>query len=426
MKHLILILSATLCLLLNGPARAQNVLIQNATLHTMGPAGVLENTDVLVTGGNIRKIGTGLPVPQDDFPVFDAKGKPVTPGFFAGLNSLGLEEISQEAQTLDGSYASLHDLGIGSFRPEFDITSAYNPHSSLVPVTRIEGYSFTMLTARRSGSIIAGQGRLVSLEGGYDSFLGRHVLFVDVGADASGVSGGSRAAQWMLLEQAMAEAGQDPTGNEERLLSRAGRKVLSDYADGGTVVFNVDRASDILQTIKFAGRHGLHAVIAGGAEAWMVKQQLAEAGVAVLLDPLQNLPHNFDMLGARLDNAALLHQAGVTIAFAQTPDMESHTAFKMRQLAGNAVAHGLPYDAALKAMTIDAAAIFGIDKQAGSIEKGKRGDLVIWSGDPLEVTSVAERVIIGGQVIPMESRQTKLRDRYLPENPDMPRAYIKP
>ena len=106
--------------------------------------------------------------------------------------------------------------------------------------------------------------------------------------------------------------------------------------------------------------------------------------------------------------------------------MESHNARRMRQLAGNAVANGLPHEVAMQAMTINAASIFGVADQTGSIVPGKRGDLVIWSGDPLEVTSVAERVIIGGQVIPMESRQTKLRDRYLPVNPELPRAYIKP
>jgi hypothetical protein len=426
MNLLKLIIVTALCLLLSGIAQARNVLIRNASVHSMGADGVLEASDVLVIDGEIRQIGQDLPVPQDDFPVFNAEGKPVTPGFFAGLTSLGLEEISLEAQTVDRSYTGLGDLGIGSIRPEFDVTTAYNPNSSLVPVTRIEGYSLTLLTAHRAGSIIAGQGRLVTLEGGYDSFLGNSVLFIDIGADASSVSGGSRSGQWMLLEQAMDEAGEPPAGNEERLLTRAGRKALSAYADGGTVVFGVDRASDILQVIKFADKYGMKAVIAGGAEAWMVKQQLAEAGLPVLLDPLLNLPGSFDKLGARLDNAALLNAAGIMIGFAQTPDMESHNARNMRQLAGNAVAHGLPYETALKALTSNVANIFGVADRTGSIEPGKRGDLVIWSGDPLEVTTVAERVIIGGKVIPMESRQTKLRDRYLPENPEMPRAYIKP
>ena len=104
----------------------------------------------------------------------------------------------------------------------------------------------------------------------------------------------------------------------------------------------------------------------------------------------------------------------------------THNARKQRQAAGNAVANGLPWDAALAALTAVPADILGLDGGAGRIEPGSPADLVLWSGDPLEVTSAAEVVVINGKLMPMESRQTRLRDRYLPENPAMPRAYIKP
>ena len=155
----------------------------------------------------------------------------------------------------------------------------------------------------------------------------------------------------------------------------------------------------------------------------MVADQLAEAGVPVLIDALSNLPGSFDKLGARLDNAAILNEAGVTFAFYGT---ETHQARKLRQLAGNAVSNGLPYEAGLAAMTVSPAVIFALGDEYGSIEENSVADLVIWSGDPLEVTSLAETVVLDGQQIPMVSRQTLLRDRYLPENPAMPRAYIKP
>jgi imidazolonepropionase-like amidohydrolase len=167
----------------------------------------------------------------------------------------------------------------------------------------------------------------------------------------------------------------------------------------------------------------MDAVIAGGAEAWMVAEQLASAGVPVLLDPLVNLPSNFDSLGSRQDNAALLQAAGVTVV---VNTGSSHGARKQRQLAGNAVSYGLPYEAGIAALTSNPARVFGISDQQGSIQKNKPANIVLWSGDPLDVTNAAEVVIINGELIPMESRQTKLRDRYLPENPDMPRAYIKP
>jgi imidazolonepropionase-like amidohydrolase len=151
-------------------------------------------------------------------------------------------------------------------------------------------------------------------------------------------------------------------------------------------------------------------VIAGGTEAWVVAKDLAAADVPVILDPLNNLPSDFDRLGSRFDNAKLLNEAGVHIAFSFS---DSFQVRKNRQLAGNAVAHGLPWDAALAAITSSPAEIFGIGKDHGRIEKGQLADLVLWSGDPLEVTTVAEQVWIAGNAVTMRSRQTELRDKYL-------------
>ena len=396
---------------------ADTIIIRDATVHTMTGDGTLENTDILISGGKIQNIGNDLPVPQDDVFVFDAEGKPLTPGFFAGVTSIGITEVSAVEESSDSG------LDLPEMRPEFDVMPAYNPNSSLVPVTRIEGFSFTLLGADSKGSIFGGQGQMVQLDGGYRSFVGRAVLFINVGRDASKLSGGSRAAQWMLLNQAMQEADSPPASTETALLTRAGRGTLSEYANSGKVVFNVDRASDILETLRFANKYGLDAVISGGTEAWMVAGQLAASGAAVLLNPLSNLPGNFDMLGARLDNAAILQAAGVDVII---NGAGSHNARKQRQMAGNAVSYGLPHEAGIAALTSNPARVFGVSDQQGSIRKDTPANVVLWSGDPLDVTSAAEVVVINGKLIPMESRQTKLRDRYLPENPAMPRAYIKP
>jgi hypothetical protein len=395
---------------------AETLFINDATVHTMSSQSVLQNGDILVREGRIRAVGIDLSAPSDAR-VIEAEGRPVTPGFFAGINQIGLVEISAVESSVDGG------LAIEGLRPEFDVTLAFNPNSSVIPVTRVEGFSWSMLQAYRSGSIVGGQGQAVSLDGGYGSFLGDKVLFIDVGADASDLSAGSRAGQWMQLEQAMAEAASEVQWAPEPLLTVAGRQVLRNYKSGGIVVFNADRASDILQVIAFSKHHGLRAVISGATEAWMVADQLAEAGVAVLIDPLVNLPGSFDELGARLDNAALLNEAGVTFAFTGA---ETHQARKLRQLAGNAVSNGLPYEAGLAALTTNPAVIFSLGDDHGSIEENSVADLVIWSGDPLEVTSVADQVIIGGKMDSMVSRQTLLRDRYLPESTELPRAYIKP
>jgi len=402
---------------LSVAAQADAIMIRGATVHTMSGDGVLENTDVFIAEGKVQRIGKDLPLAKGDVRVFDAGGKPLTPGLFAGVTAIGIAEVPAVEESTDTGHA------LQAMHPEFNVVPAYNPNSSLVPVTRIEGFSFTLLGPDTVGSIFGGQGQMVRLDGAYESFLGSPVLFINVGPDTNKLSGGSRAARWMLLQQAMQEADNPPVSTETALLTRAGRGTLSAFVAGGKVVFNVDRASDILETIRFAEKYGLDLVIAGGAEAWMVARELAAAKVPVLLNPLANLPANFDSLGARLNNAAMLEAAGVVIAISSG---ETHNARKQRQLAGNAVSYGLPHAEGIAALTINPANIFGVADQQGSIQADRPANLVLWSGDPLEVTSAAEVVVIDGKLIPMESRQTKLRDRYLPENPAMPRAYIKP
>ena len=397
--------------------QAQALFVNDATVHTMGPQATLQRADVLVRDGLVKAVGLQLPVPADAT-VIEAEGRPLTPGFFAGISQLGLIEISLEDAKPDSA------LVLDGLRPEFDVSRAYNPWSSAIPVTRIEGFTWTVLGAHRAGSLIGGQGRAVALDGGYDSFLGKPLLFFDLGADASAQNAGSRATQWMLLEQAMHEtATQEAQWVPHALLTLEGRKALQPFRNGGITVFDVDRASDILQVLEFSARHSLKPVISGAAEAWLVADRLAEAGVPVLIDSLENLPGSFDHLGARLDSAAILHAAGVTIGFSGG---ETHNARKARQLAGNAVANGLPYEAGLAAMALNPALIFELGDDIGTIASGSRADLVLWSDDPLEVTSAAEQVVMGGRLVPMVSRQTRLRDRYLQQNPGLPRAYVKP
>jgi imidazolonepropionase-like amidohydrolase len=212
------------------------------------------------------------------------------------------------------------------------------------------------------------------------------------------------------------------------LLTPAGRKALalfSGRASTSVTVFHVDRASDILQVLAFSKEYGLNPVIAGATEAWKVADRLAQADVPVLIDPLINLPYSFDQLGARLDNAALLDAAGVTVAFINVGDA-THNARKLRYRAGVAVAHGLPWEAALRGLTLNPARMFGVDQYTGTIEAHQKANIVLWSGDPLEATTVADLVIINGAPDSMVSRQTLLRDRYFAPEGELPRAYTKP
>lgn len=415
MKHLTLKL-ATLVLasaLTLDSAVAQEVLIRNATVHSAGSQGTLANTDVLIRAGKIEAIGSGLSAAAGAV-IVDANKRALTPGLFGGLSAIGIEEVSLEATTVD---ADLHNGAPAyqmQWRPEFDVTTAFNPRSVLVPVARIEGLTWTVLTpgSGDGGNFLAGQGGAVTLDGRYDAVIaGSNSLFVNLGGNMSALSAGSRAAQWMLLDQAIREARSRTPIDAQSLLHPAGREAFARYLSGGRVVFHVDRAVDIRRTLAFAKRNGLKPVIAGGAEGWAVADELKKEDVPVLLDALANLPDSFDKIGARLDNAALLHKAGVRVAFTQFG--ESHNARKIRQLAGNAVAHGLPADVALAGLTSTPAQIFGIGADHGQIARGQVADVVLWSGDPLEVTTLADAVWIAGRPIDMRSRQTELRDKYL-------------
>jgi imidazolonepropionase-like amidohydrolase len=212
----------------------------------------------------------------------------------------------------------------------------------------------------------------------------------------------------MLLDQAVRESrGTLPPGPGS-LLHPAGREVLSRYLMGGRVVFEVNRASDIIATLAFARRNGMKPVILGGGEAWVVAKELARADVPVIINPIEDLPQDFDHVAATLENAARLSRAGVRLVISTADGSNSRL---VRQLAGNAVAHGLPWDAALAAITVNPATVFGLASK-GRIVQGHSAELVLWSGDPLEVSTLADAVWIGGAAVDLHSRQTELRDRY--------------
>jgi imidazolonepropionase-like amidohydrolase len=418
MRALQLVARGLLCALAASPvlAAAQDLLIRNATVHTVTERGTLERTDVLVRGGRVAAVGSNLAAPGAT--VVEAEGRPLTPGLFGGITALGVEEVSLEPSTVDNTPPPAGSAGVpAESRPELDVTLAFNPDSAVIGVNRVEGVTYAMVAPGSipDAAVIAGQGAVVRLDGRGDAVLApSRTLFVSLGAGAAG-AGVSRAAQLMLLEQAAREAKPTPQMRDSdfRLLTPTGREVLARYLAGGRVAFRVDRAADIRQVLAFARRQGMRPVIVGGAQAWQVAGELAQASVPVVLDPLVDLPGSFDMIGATLENAARLHKAGVRVAFTNLND-GTHNARKVRQTAGIAVANGMPWDAALAGLTANPAEIFGLGAQYGRIAPGYAADLVLWSGDPLEVTTVAQQVWIDGRAQPMRSRQTELRDRYRP------------
>ena len=419
-KRLLMVLLGSL--LLGSTSQAASLLITNGLVFT-GDDTPPNQLDILIEDGLIEAVASDLSTAEAD-QVIDAAGRPVTPALFAGITAAGLSEIGMVYEAVD---SRLNGLYTGLMHPEFDVRKAYNPLSSVVPVTRIEGYGYTLLAAAFGDRTISGQGSLVRFDGGFDSFEGQTIVFVNVDGYSGSKVGGSRAAHWMLLETAFSSLttqqgnGLWLTHNEHPLINQTGRATLKNARENGIFIFRANRASDILQALAFSQQHNLRAVISGGQEAWIVREDLVASGTPVVINALDNLPGSFDGLGARLDNAALLHEAGITLLFTSG---ETHNARKLRQVAGNAVANGLPYEVAIAAMTSLPAEIFG--GKPRMIAPGLRADVVIWSGDPLDVSSAADQVIIDGKLDPMTSRQTELLQRYLPTEAGLGRAYINP
>ncbi len=413
LKNILLVSWCVLGTAVTSGSFAQSVLIRNAMVHTAGSSGTLPDTDVLVQNGRIVAIGKDLKAP-DNVRRLDARGRPLTPGLFAGLTQIGVVEIGLDAASGDES------AGLGGMRPEFDLALAYNPDSMNVDVTRAGGVTFGLLTpstasAAKGGSLIAGQAALFRLDGSDIALDAPRALVVEFGGDSVSLAGGSRAAQYMLLHQAFTEA-RTPAqllSHDERLLTPTGRQLLGSFLKNkGLIVIDVDRAADIRGVLAFAEREGLRIAIRHGNEAWRVARELAAAKVPVIVDPFENLPGSFDEVGSTMENAARLARAGVQVLFSlSSPGTDR--ALVLRQAAGNAVARGLPWESALRAITREPAEVFGVGEHFGSIEIGKRADLVLWSADPLDVTSLPTDVWLDGRAIDLRNRQTELRDRYI-------------
>ena len=399
-------------LLIAPSALADSVLVTNANLMSMGPLGTQHGVSVLIEDDVIADIGTNITTAADT--VIDANGAIVTPALFAGATATGLVEVNAVRESADGSMSDTKD---NTVQVGFDVRDAYSPLSSVVGVTRVEGFGYSLLMASGGQYSVAGRGSLVDFDGGFESFNGSDVLFIDVGGYAADKVGGSRAAHWMLLDGIMADLKR--RSSEREYLSQSGKEHLKDLTKNGVFVFSANRAADIRKVISFSNEYRLNSVITGGREAWLLADELAAADIPVMVNGLDNLPSNFDALGSRLDNAALLHYAGVQVLFTSG---ETHNARKVRQGAGTAVAHGMPYEAAVEAMTTAPSRVFG--SRVRALEVGNRADMVIWSGDPLEVTSYATSVILKGEVTSMATRQSKLLERYLPEDAGLGRAYI--
>lgn len=421
MKALFLLL--TLGALPAAALAQETVAITGGRVVTGGSAGTIEGGTVLIQDGKVRSVGRDVSIPSGARRI-DATGKVVTTGFMDSLARLGLVEVGAVEDTVDTRTQR------DEITAAFNVADAINPRSIVIPTNRVEGLTRAVVAPAPGTSLIAGQGAVIHLGGTGDYLLRSPVAMFAVLNRNFG--GGSRAATLLRLREILHDAreyAQDRKAYQqgelrELAVSRLDLEALQPVVRGEMpLVVAVNRASDIQAVLRLAKEEKLKLILAGAGEAWVVADEIAAAKVPVLITPLNNLPGSFDVLAATLENAARLHKAGVTFAFMS---VTAHEAYTVRQQAGNAVAYGLPWDAALAALTSVPARLWGIGDSYGSLEPGKDADVVVWTGDPLEVTTYATEVFIRGRQVPIMSRQLELRDRYKDVGSPTPPAYRQP
>jgi len=397
-------------------AHAETIAITHATVYAT-PRQKLEDATVVIRDGKIAAVGKGAAIPSGARTI-DGTGKVVTAGFVEAYTTVGLITIELEAGANDGQVADTptdQDRVHAAFR----VIDAYDPDAITIPVARTGGV--TSAVSVPGGALIAGQSAWLSLADGAsadDAVRAPAAMNGNLGNAGAPAVGGSRGAAVERLRELLDDAAAYARNkasydrNQSRALA-AGRldlDALGPVLRGREpLVVRADSEQDIRAALRLARERKLHLVIAGGTEAWKVAADLAKAKVPVILDPTSNLPAQLEAPDVRDDSAAVLAKAGVDVAISTLGSASA--ARTLRQLAGNAVAEGLPWADALAALTTVPAKIYGVTDR-GTVTKGAVADVVVWTGDPLEISSRAETVIIRGVVQPLETHQTRLLKKY--------------
>jgi len=415
MRVCLALLSMSMC------ARAETVAIIGADVWTNASDAPVKNATIVIADERIVSIESGAAAPAG-VRIVRAAGDIVTPPLDAAATQIGLVEVLDASDTDDRAVES------GALGAAFDVSLGVDPNDLTVQQARAAGVARAMVYPSPAGNgIFAGQGARLYLAGRSDIVArARVAVFVTAGGAAAHAAGGSRAAIWGLLRNALQEV--------RRLHDSAGpfkpRDQLQNHVDVEALMpvlerhvplaILANREADIRQAIAVAQDFGVSVVILGGAEAWRAADLLAARRIPVILDPLDGLPKSFDTIGARRDNAALLARAGVTVSFSVSGQgiyLSYDVGPALREGAGIAVANGLPYAQAVRAITQTAGRIWGEPAAAtqGMLVPGAPADLVIWDGDPLEPASAPAMMLLGGKEVSLQTRQTLLRDRYRPQ-----------
>ncbi len=451
------LLLAAIVALASVPATAQTIAITGGRVVIGDGSAPIDGGTVVIRNGRVVAAGAGIAVPAGAT-VFDATGKWVTPGIVAGFSRIGLVEVDAVDATNDTQAANT------PFSAAIDVAPAINPEAVSIAVNRAAGVTRAVVSPATSRSIFAGQGAVIDLGGDMDAITrARAFQYIELGEDGANDAGGSRPAAHALLRNALREArdlrlpigsgGQrqaatdapiedisenpyilpDARRSEDVLLTRFDAAALVPVLQGRQLLLiHVERASDILQALALKREFPrLRLVLVGASEGWRVADRIAAAGVPVIANALNDLPASFEQLSATQSNVGRMRAAGVEVAIGMINDDEARQVRLSTQYAGNLVGigripghTGLSWNEAFAAISSRPAEAIGLGAEIGSLRPGRRADVVIWDGDPLELATGVEAVWIDGVRQSLENRQTRLRDRYRePREGDLPNAY---
>jgi imidazolonepropionase-like amidohydrolase len=405
-----------------SPVAAQTIAITGGRVFPVsGPA--IDNGTVLIRDGKIVAVGANVTVPADAQRV-NATGKWVTPGIFNAATTLGVTEVGAVQETVDIPARGRGDAITASHR----VWDGFNPASPLLQVTRNDGV--TTVGVVPGGGLISGQSAVFDLADGSmtDLLLRAPVaMLADIGSK-SPERGTSRGEVIARLREVLSDTREymrrraDYNRNQSRELAarRSDLEAMIPVVEGRLpLMIDADRASDLEAALALGKEFGLRLILASASEGWLVADKIAAAKVPVMVGASNNIPQSFATLGARQENAALLRRAGAKVVINGGAD--AFNARNVKYEAGLAVSYGLPWDDALRAVTLTPAEVFGVADRVGSLQPGRDATLVVWDGDPFELSTRAEKVYVRGKEVQRPSRQDQLMRRYRSLPPDFRR-----